>query len=146
MSVETTGYRPYDPPIDQSPCDGCTVCMDRCTAGIPLTRDEYVALRTALEAVPQDERDRVIGQEKVRPWPGVEDVTYTACRFLDLDSGLCLVYEARPLICRLFGQVEWLPCPSGKVTTAWSGGPDEMRARVGVEQHTWEEWEALSTR
>jgi hypothetical protein len=130
--------------IDQSPCNGCTDCMHRCTAGIALTRAEYEAILAQLTRVPLEDRLRVLGQDKVQPWPGEsEGATYTACRFLDLDTGLCLVYHARPLICRLFGQVEWLPCPAGVITVKWEGGPGAMRARAALEMRTWEEWEGL---
>lgn len=36
-----------------------------------------------------------------------------ACPYLDRAAGLCEVYEARPLICRLWGVAEALPCPHG---------------------------------
>lgn len=131
-----------EPPIDQSPCNGCTDCVHRCTAGIALSRAEYEAIRAQLQRVPADVRLRVLGQDKVRPWPGDSTgATYTACRFLDLDSGRCLVYEARPLICRLFGHVEWLPCPTGAIKSKWVGGPDAMRARAAIDVRTWDEWE-----
>ncbi|HEY3415229.1 MAG TPA: YkgJ family cysteine cluster protein [Armatimonadota bacterium] len=134
---------PEQTSIDQSPCNGCTNCMHRCTAGIALSLAEYQAIRACLQRIPLEERLRVLGQDKVQPWPGDSDgVTYTACRFLDLRTRLCLVYEARPLICRLFGHVEWLPCPTGVVTAQWDGGPDAMRARAAIDTKTWEEWEA----
>jgi Fe-S-cluster containining protein len=116
--------------------------MHRCTGGIALTRPEYLAIRARLDAVPDAERRRVLSQNKERPWPGDSTgATYTACPFLDLDSGLCLVYEARPLICRLFGHVEWLPCPTGKIETHWKPGPAAMVERTALETHTWKEWE-----
>lgn len=133
-------------PIDQSPCHGCTECRHRCTAGIPLTRAEYQAIHHHLATLDPGARDAVLGQEKEQPWPGADDgATYTACRFHDVSSGLCLVYPARPLICRLFGHVDWLPCPIGKVSTAWAGGADRMRERAGEEERTWEEWERERT-
>ena len=135
---------PENAHIDQSLCNGCTACMHRCTAGIALTRAEYEAIRAQLQRVPVEERLRVLAQCKLQPWPGDSGgATYTACRFLDLSSGLCLVYEARPLICRLFGHVEWLPCPAGVITAHWDGGPDAMRARAAIEARTWEEWEEV---
>ncbi len=130
--------------MDQSPCDGCTACRHRCTAGIPLTRPEYEAIRDYLKAMEPATRDAVLAQEKEQPWPGAEEeATYTACRFLDVPSGLCLVYPVRPLICRLFGHVDWLPCPIGKIPTTWPGGADLMRARAHGEERTYEEWDRM---
>ena len=135
---------PENATIDQSPCNGCTGCMHRCTAGIALTRAEYEGIQARLQRVPLAERLRVLGQDKIQPWPGDScGATYTACRFLDLNSGRCLVYEARPLICRLFGHVEWLPCPIGVIKAKWDGGPNAMRARAAIETRTWEEWEVM---
>lgn len=133
-------------PVDQSPCNGCTACRHRCTAGIPLTRPEYDAIRDHLGRMDSVLRDKVLSQEKELPWPGADgEATYTACHFFDTDTGLCAVYPARPLVCRLFGHVEWLPCPIGKIEKSWPGGPSLMQSRAAEEQHTWEEWE-LETR
>jgi Fe-S-cluster containining protein len=132
-------------PMDQSPCNGCTACRHRCTAGITLTRAEFDALRQHLATMDPVRRDAVLSQNKELPWPGAEgEATYTACRFFDVPTGLCSVYEARPLICRLFGHVEWLPCPIEKIDKVWSGGPARMRERANEETHTWEEWESLT--
>jgi Fe-S-cluster containining protein len=132
-------------PMDQSPCNGCTACRHRCTAGIPLTRSEYDAIRDYLARIDPVRRDAILAQDKERPWPGAEgEATYTACRFFDVPTGLCGIYPARPLICRLFGHVDWLPCPIGKIETTWPGGPALMRERAAEEEHTWEEWEASS--
>jgi len=129
-------------PVDQSPCNGCTACRHRCTAGIPLTRAEYDGIVHHLETMDLALRDRVLAQNKELPWPGAEgEATYTACRFFDTETGLCAVYPARPLICRLFGHVEWLPCPIEKIETTWPGGPATMQQRAAEEQHSWEEWE-----
>lgn len=131
--------------MDQAPCNGCTECRHRCTAGIALTHAEHHAIRACLDALSPAVRNAVLDQNKEMPWPGAEDLTYTACRFFDTSNGLCLVYPARPLICRLFGHVEWLPCPIQRIPEHWAGGPATMRERAALEQHTWEEWEALRT-
>ncbi len=36
-----------------------------------------------------------------------------SCPYLDLKTKRCTVYERRPLICRLYGMTEELPCPFG---------------------------------
>ena len=79
-------------------------------------------------------------QEKQVPYPGTEDVFYTACRFRDAERGRCSVYPVRPLVCRLFGHVEWLPCPIEKVTARAPGAVELMRRYAEAPQHTYEEW------
>ncbi|HEY3268119.1 MAG TPA: YkgJ family cysteine cluster protein [Armatimonadota bacterium] len=133
--------------IDQSPCDGCTDCRHRCTAGIALTRAEYQAIRDLLPTLDPSLRQRVLAQNHTQPWPGSDGgETYEACGFLDLSNGLCLIYAARPLICRLFGHVEWLPCPIEKVRAHWPGGRAALIARTAEETRTYEEWNALEER
>src|SRR5687768_14342710 len=95
--------------LDQSPCDGCDACGTRCTAGIQVLESEYRAIEAELSRLPVEEVTRVLSQEKRVPIPGTEE-TYQACRFRDVERGRCLIYRARPAICRLFGHVEWLPC------------------------------------
>ena len=121
---------------DQSDCDGCTDCRDRCTGNIPLTQAEYAEIRAYLEQHPC-----VRHAPRRAVWPGgTGGETYPACRFQNPESGLCAVYPVRPLVCRLFGYVSWLPCPNGRVRANWKPGLAMMKRRAGEEQHTWEEW------
>lgn len=50
------------------------------------------------------------------------------CPMLDREAGLCTIYEARPLICRLFGLVDndLLRCRYGCVPERWVT-PEEVR-------------------
>jgi ferredoxin len=130
--------------LDQSACDGCDLCGTRCTAGVPFTRDEFQATEAELARLPAEEVARVVGQEKQVPIPGGEGATYTACRFRDVAHGRCLVYRARPMICRVFGHAEWLPCPAGLIPTT-TGAVEMMQAYSTHERHTYEEWQALLT-
>lgn len=100
---------------DQSACDGCTGCAMRCTAGILVTRAEYQALRAALCDAPAERRRAVLTQAKTRRWGEDDDATYRACLFIDMVTQRCLIYPARPAICRQFGRVRHLPCPLGRV-------------------------------
>lgn len=53
------------------------------------------------------------------------------CEALGPD-GRCLAYEKRPLICRIWGTVEWLPCPWGcRPEGGWL--PDETAFRLMLE-------------
>src|SRR5688500_7892697 len=102
--------------IDQSPCNGCDHCGTRCTAGVRILRSEFDAIEAELARLPEAEVGRVLGQEKQVTVPGT-DYAYTACLFRDVENNRCFIYSARPVICRLFGHVEWLPCPIEKVET-----------------------------
>jgi Fe-S-cluster containining protein len=127
--------------IDQSPCNGCDECGTRCTAGIQVLRSEYDAARAELARLPTEEVARVLRQEKRQPIPGTEE-TYVACEFRDVERGRCLIYPARPLICRLFGHVEWLPCPIAKVEHVVPGAVPLMQAYAAEPRHTFAEWAA----
>ncbi|MHB9132037.1 MAG: YkgJ family cysteine cluster protein [Armatimonadota bacterium] len=94
-------------------CDGCTGCAMRCTDNIRLSEFEYTRIIEELHALDPRTARRVLEQSKTRIW--FEETTYTACLFHDVDSGFCLIYPARPLVCRVFGRVRHLPCPENKV-------------------------------
>lgn len=132
--------------IDQSMCDGCDQCGARCTAGVPLLHAEYAAIR-AFRETPDGAEARLVEQaDKQVPYPGTDDVFYTACRFRDVERGRCSIYPVRPLVCRLFGHVEWLPCPIQKVPGAAPGALEMMRRYGQAPQKSYEEWLALDGR
>jgi uncharacterized protein len=126
--------------IDQSPCDGCDACGARCTAGVPMLHAEFSAIRTYVAGPEGAEARRVERQDRQVPYPGVDDVFYTVCRFRDVERGRCSIYPARPLVCRVFGHVEWLPCPIEKVPFPVGGGVEVMRRYGDAPQKTYEEW------
>jgi len=135
--------------IDQSPCDGCDACGARCIADVPMLRAEYSAIRGYLATPEGAEARRVETLPKLITYPGTEvedDVLYTACRFRDVERGRCSIYPVRPLVCRLFGHVEWLPCPILKVPAPVPGAVDAMRRYGDAPQKTYEEWLAVSPR
>ena len=68
-----------------------------------MTREEFLRIRATLGDRPDPpQRERAAGQMSA------------PCRFYAPDLPGCTVYAARPLICRLFGLVEWLPCPTSR--------------------------------
>lgn len=136
-----TQIRAFTDRIDQTPCNGCDHCGTRCTAGIQVLRSEYEAARAELARLPAEEVDRVLRQEKQVPIPGTEE-TYTACEFRDVERGRCLIYPARPTICRLFGHVEWLPCPISKVEKIVPSAVELMQAYAGEPCKTFAQWAA----
>jgi Fe-S-cluster containining protein len=101
--------------------------------GFQVTREEYLRLKEYWESLPVEERERLGGKPRELPWPGAPEFSYTACRFRDPENGRCSVYPVRPLICRLFGHAEWLPCPIDRIP---SPSPD---ARLMIEEYAREE-------
>ena len=130
--------------IDQSPCDGCDECGARCTAGVPMLRVEFEAIQAYLDSAEGADARRVERQNKQVPYPGtdpeVDAVFYQACRFRDVERGRCSIYPVRPTVCRLFGHVEWLPCPIQKVLAPAPGGPAAMCRYGDAPQNSYEAW------
>lgn len=72
------------------------------------------------------------------------------CPYLERETGLCGVYEIRPLICRLGGVAETLPCPHGCEPERWLTAAEveelleEAIARSGGRAHSvWRGWERM---
>jgi len=72
-----------------------------------------------------------------------DEVSVEMCRYWNVTTQTCAVYSARPLVCRLLGHVEWLPCPIEKVThlVPTSKALALMQAYSQEERRTFEEWE-----
>lgn len=137
--------------MEMAVCDGCDGCGLRCMAGFTVTRQEWEAVRGYLATQPPAEVERVRAQPKTVPWPGaaeagVPEATVTYCRFRDGERGNCSVYPARPTVCRLFGQTEWLPCPIGAVTRYPADAAAVWNEYRNFERRTWEEWEESEQR
>lgn len=133
--------------VDQSACNGCDECGARCVADVRMTRAEFEAIAAYRAGPAAEEVLAVERQEKLLPYPGTDPgdaplATYRACRFRDGERGRCAVYPVRPVICRLFGHVEWLPCPIQKIPVSLPDGPSLMRAYSAQPLRTYEEWEA----
>ena len=108
--------------FDMTPCVGCDRCGSRCVDGWECTQEEFLALLAHLEATP--EVLAVCRQPKGIEWG---EGTVRRCWFRDDRRGRCAVYPVRPLVCRLFGHVEWLPCPVGQVVPTPGSGVSAMR-------------------
>ncbi len=109
-----------------------------------MLRAEFLKIRAYLDGPEGADARRVEAQNKEVPYPGtdpaVDAVFYQACRFRDVELGRCSIYPARPVICRLFGHVEWLPCPIQKVPAPVEEGPALMRRYGDAPLKTYEEW------
>ncbi len=120
------------------PCDGCHECGLRCVAGIQMTRPEFDRIVEHLRGLDPSQVIRVMEQEKRVAW--FEDIETEACLFYDVARRRCLVYPARPLVCRLFGRVEWMPCPIGKQLRPIRDGLRIFQEYAGEERATFVEW------
>ncbi len=130
------------PSLPLAQCDGCDGCGLRCTEGVAMTLHEFECLRAFLLRLPPDEVRRVLGQDKQVRVGG--EWVYKACPFRDGERGLCLVYPARPLVCRLFGIVEFWPCPLQKIKQRVENAAEIIAWYTQFERRTYEGWvEAL---
>lgn len=121
-------------------CHGCTACAMRCTDGVKLSEYEYARIVETLRALDPAHVHRILRQSKTLPW--FEHITYTACLFHDTDTRRCLIYPARPLICRLFGLMPHLPCPKGRVTAHYPSADALLEAYYQQPLSTFPEWMA----
>ena len=130
------GLRRHGCPVD--PCDGCHECGLRCTAGVQMTRQEFDRIVEHLRTLDLRQAIRVLEQDKRRVL--FEEINYEACPFYDVTQRRCIVYPARALICRLFGRVEWLPCPIGKPVPQVRNGIELIRSYAEQPRNTFPEW------
>jgi hypothetical protein len=123
---------------EENPCDGCHECGLRCTAGIQMTQPEFERIVAHLRAADARQVTRVLEQEKTIVW--FEETTTEACSFYDVTRRGCIVYPVRPLICRLFGRVEWMPCPIGRPLRLIPQGLAIIQAYAAKRRLTFGEW------
>jgi len=123
---------------DDNPCDGCHECGLRCMAGVQMTRPEFERIVECLRGQDSRQVARVLDQEKRVVW--FEDAEMDVCLFYDVTKRRCIIYPARPFICRIFGRVEWLPCPAGKPVPQIKNGIQLIRDYAGERRQTFPEW------
>jgi hypothetical protein len=93
-------------------CTDCHKCATRCAGEIPFLPDEWDAVRVFVrEHLAEDRLACVLAEEKTFPWDDEGIAASSFCPLYDRTEALCLVYPVRPLVCRLLGFVEWMPCP-----------------------------------
>ena len=82
------------------PCrKGCDECCRRLAVVPMVSREEWEAISATLDALPEDIGKRL--RQRIRESAG--DSRPVTCPLLDLDSGACLIYDARPVACRGYG-------------------------------------------
>src|SRR5437016_5574131 len=133
--------------MDLTPCNGCDACGLRCEAGVQMSREEYDAVQEYVaHAANREEILCITAQDKTVDLG--DGITVRMCRYRDMERGQCAVYPARPLICRLLGHVEWMPCPIEKITRTVDT-PDAlalMAEYAKQDRRTFEQWESESWR
>ncbi len=103
-----------------------------------MTEPEFHRIVEHLRTLDARQVVRVLEQEKTVVW--FEDIESEACLFYDVPKQRCIVYPARPFICRLFGQVEWMPCPLGKPVPLVRDGLRLMLDYAAEERATFPQW------
>ena len=82
------------------PCrKGCDECCRRLAAPPRISREEWLAVRSAIDALPAEIADAV--RRRIREALGAAPPV--VCPLLETAAGTCLVYEARPVACRAYG-------------------------------------------
>ncbi len=79
---------------------------------MPFSTSEWKAAVDFISALSSTDREAlssVLEQDKTMSLG--DGVTVEMCRFFDMETERCAIYPVRPLMCRLMGHVEWMPCP-----------------------------------
>jgi hypothetical protein len=103
-----------------------------------MTAHEFARVVAHLRQVDPKHAIRVLEQEKQVQW--FEETMQEACLFYDVTRQGCLIYSARPLVCRLFGRVEWLPCPLARPLPLLPRGLEVARLYTAERRATFADW------
>lgn len=84
---------------------------------------EWQAIQNFLDThMPPERLRRLLDEDKTLDLG--QGAVERRCVFYDMREKLCGIYPVRPLICRLMGHAEFLPCPIGRVKEWY---PDAVR-------------------
>ena len=82
------------------PCrKGCDDCCRSLASPPQVSRAEWDLIAAAVSSLPVEVAEEI--RRRIRA--GASASRPVVCPLLDLDSGSCLVYEARPIACRAYG-------------------------------------------
>jgi Fe-S-cluster containining protein len=82
------------------PCrKGCDDCCRSLASAPRVSRVEWESIAAALAALPYEVGERA--RQRIRDSASASRPV--VCPLLDLESGACLVYDARPVACRAYG-------------------------------------------
>lgn len=123
----------------ESTCRDCHECAIRCSGAIPLARCEWEDIAAYIDAhMSPLELERLLAQDK--RFEIADGVWEEFCILYDVVALRCAVYPVRPLVCRLLGHVEFMPCPLSRVPSALPDGPEIMWRYAQLERKTLAEW------
>jgi len=125
-------------------CDGCTACALRCSAEVPAARHEWEAIRTYLAGLSPERRAAIADIEAQEKSVDLGDgVRVSMCRYYDMTQDRCSIYPVRPLVCRILGHVEWMPCPIDRIPSMLPTPTalHLMDAYADLERRTLDEWQ-----
>ncbi|MEA3403815.1 MAG: YkgJ family cysteine cluster protein [Armatimonadota bacterium] len=109
-------------------CEGCHGCASRCVGNLRITRTEFEAIGDYL------------GGGMYFPAARTNAQMVVPCEFSEPDGPHCVIYPVRPLICRLFGIVPWLPCPLGRALPTVPDAAEIMQQYQQFERHSFRQW------
>jgi Fe-S-cluster containining protein len=113
---------------------GCTDC---CMGTFPITQLDARRLRgglTELEASDPDRARRVRERARIAAARDPEDSDDEPCPALDAETGLCDLYAARPIVCRVFGPpMRVSDGPVGLCELCFQGASEEEIAGCATE-------------
>lgn len=87
------------------PNGGCGDCCKYHCGQLEMLREEYLAIKKKLS--------RMSRSELLKRRSDLDCLPEGSCPLVDRE-GKCLVYEVRPLICRMFGNHQRMRCPHGE--------------------------------
>lgn len=123
----------------ESTCRDCHGCATRCSGAIPAARYEWEDIAAYIESrLTAAEFERLLAQDK--GFEIADGVWERFCILYDVVALRCAVYPVRPLVCRLLGHVEFMPCPLGRVSGVLPDGPEIMWRYAQLERRALAEW------
>jgi len=120
-------------------CSGCHACAIRCSGAVPASAVEWERIRDYLRLeLPSIDVARLLHEDKsytvADAWP------IEFCPLYDMRTRRCAVYPVRPLVCRLLGFVEWMPCPIERRLPVLDDGVRLMREYAEERLRALPEW------
>ena len=125
-------------------CNGCSECWLRCSEGVQANYEEWTAIQDYISVASEEVRDSLIRvAQQTKTVDLGDDVHVEMCRYFDSEKKNCAIYPVRPLVCRLLGHVEWMPCPIQKVPSPvlTEKALSLMRLYAADRRKTFSEWE-----